>query len=332
MKEILLSHGGGGRETQELIRELFLKYFSNPVLNALEDSAILRVNSKIAFTTDSFTVSPPFFKGGNIGKLSIVGTVNDLSVMGAKPYYLSAGFLIEEGFPYHELEEIVKSMSDEANKACVKIVTGDTKVVPRGNVDRIFINTSGIGEVICEGLSASNLREGDAIIISGTTGDHGACIMAMREDIGFDIDMESDCRAMWDMVDMVLTNAIEVHAMRDPTRGGLSAVLNEWAAQSNITIEVEEESIPVKDPVSGLCELLGFDPFHLACEGKIVFAVSGNDKERALDIIRRHPAGKDAEAIGKVTLSSPGRVILKSSWGTRRIMEPPAGELLPRIC
>lgn len=332
MRQILLSHGSGGEETWRLIKELFIRYFCNPSLEALEDSAILNVNSKIAFTTDSFTVSPPFFKGGNIGKLAIVGTVNDLAVMGARPLYLSVGFIIEEGFPYDGLEDIVKSMSDEAEKAGVKIVTGDTKVVPKGNADRIFINTSGIGEVVYDGLSASRIREGDSIIISGTTGDHGACILAMREGLGFDTDLESDCRSMWDLIEGVLESGADVHAMRDPTRGGLAAVLNEWASQSGVCIEIEEDRIPLKGPTKGLCEILGLDPLHLACEGKVIFAVPDNYKDIVFDIIKNHPAGKEAQIIGKVTREISGRVILKSAWETRRILEPPAGELLPRIC
>lgn len=332
MKEILLSHGGGGEETWKLIKDLFLRYFSNPELSAMEDAAVLDINSRIAFTTDSFTVSPPFFKGGNIGKLAVAGTVNDLAVMGARPLYLSAGFIIEEGFPYHELEDIVRSMAEEADTAKVKIVTGDTKVVPGGDLDRIFINTSGVGEVIREGLSASKVKNGDAIIISGTTGDHGACIVALRDGIGLDVDVESDCRSMWDLVEGVLMSGADIHAMRDPTRGGLSAVLNEWARQSGTGIEIEEENIPIKDSVRGLCELLGFDPVHLACEGRVVFAVSDGDKDKALSIIKNHPAGRDAKIIGRVNMSNPGKVILKMPWGSRRIMEPPGGELLPRIC
>lgn len=332
MNKILLSHGGGGEELWSLIRNLFLRYFSNPFIDAMEDAAILRLDSDIAFTTDSFTVSPPFFKGGDIGKLSIVGTINDLAVMGAKPIYISTGFIIEEGFLYNELEEIVKSMADEAKKADVKIVTGDTKVVPKGDVDKIFINTSGIGKVIFKGISASNLKEGDVIIVSGTVGDHGACIMAIRDGIGFEMNMESDCKAMWGLIEDVLRNNIEVHAMRDPTRGGLSAVLNEWARQSGVCIEIKENSIPLKEPVIGLCEILGLEPLYLASEGKVVFAVSEKDAELALNIIKKHPDGRDAAIIGKVTKRILGKVLLKSEWGTTRIMEPPTGELLPRIC
>ncbi len=332
MNKILLSHGGGGEELWSLIGNLFLRHFSNPFIDALEDSAILQLDSDIAFTTDSFTVSPPFFKGGDIGKLSIVGTINDLAVMGAKPIYISTGFIIEEGFSYNELEEIVKSMADEAKKADVKIVTGDTKVVPKGDIDKIFINTSGIGKVIFKGLSASNLQEGDVIIVSGTVGDHGACIMSIRDGIGLEMDLDSDCKGIWGLVEDVLRNNIEVHAMRDPTRGGLSALLNEWARQSGVCIEIRENSIPLKEPVIGLCEILGLDPLHLASEGKVVFAVSEKDAELALNIIKNHPDGRNGAIIGRVTKRMLGKVLLKSEWGTTRIMEPPKGELLPRIC
>lgn len=332
MREILLSHGGGGEETWQLIKGLFFRYFSNPILNAMEDSAVFGVNSKIAFTTDSFTVKPVFFKGGNIGKLAVAGTVNDLAVMGAKPLYLSAAFIIEEGFLYSELEEIVKSMAEEARTAGVSIVTGDTKVVPKGSMDGVFINTSGVGELRYEGLSASNLRDKDVIIISGTTGDHGACIVSMRDGLELEVGVESDCRSMWDLVNEVLLTGAEVHAIRDPTRGGLSAVMNEWAAQSAVCIEIDENTVPVKDPVRGLCEIMGLEPFHLACEGRVVLAVSEKDKYRVLDIINGHSAGKDAAIIGRVSRANPGKAVLKTPWGTRKLMEPPAGELIPRIC
>ncbi|MCI0469051.1 MAG: hydrogenase expression/formation protein HypE [Nitrospirae bacterium] len=332
MDKILLSHGGGGLETWRLIKDLFFKRFSNPVLLSAEDSAVLKINSQIAFTTDSFTVNPIFFKGGSIGKLAVAGTVNDLAVMGAKPLYLSAGFIIEEGLLYSELEEIVKDMADEAEKTGVVIATGDTKVVPKGAADKIFINTSGIGEIVYDGISASNIKDGDAIIISGTTGDHGACIMAVREGINFEADIESDCRGMWDLVSDVINSGVIIHAMRDPTRGGLSAVLNEWAVQSDICLEVYEDSIPVKPPVRGLCELLGFEPYHLACEGRVVFAVSGADADKALTVLKNHPAGRGSAIVGRATMYKKGSVILKTSWGSSRIMDPPAGELLPRIC
>ena len=332
MKQILLSHGGGGEETQKLIKELFFKYFSNPILEKMEDSAVLETNSKLAFTTDSFTVSPIFFKGGNIGKLAIAGTVNDLAMMGARPKYLSCSFIIEEGLPFEELEEIVKSMAEEMKKTGVQIVTGDTKVVPKGSADKIFINTTGIGEIVYKGISAHNIEERDVILVSGTIGDHGACIMAQREGIELEGDIASDCASLWPLVEDLINEGITIKAMRDPTRGGLSAVLNEWAEQSNIGIEIEEEKIPVKDEIQGLCELLGLEPYTLANEGKLILAVPQEKAEKALEIMKNNVLGKDAQIIGKAISDYKGKVILKSPYGSKRIMEPPAGELLPRIC
>ncbi|WP_457623892.1 hydrogenase expression/formation protein HypE [Persephonella sp.] len=332
MKQILLSHGGGGEETQKLIKELFFRYFSNPILEKMEDAAVLDTGKKIAFTTDSFTVSPIFFKGGNIGKLAVAGTVNDIAMMGAKPIYMSCSFIIEEGLPYDELEEIVKSMAEEMKNSGVKVVTGDTKVVPRGSVDKIFINTAGIGEVIYDGISASSLDSGDVVLTSGTIGDHGACIMAEREEIDLEGDLKSDCVSLWSLVKDILDEKIPVKAMRDPTRGGLSAVLNEWAEQSNVGIEIEESKIPIKEEVQGLCELLGLDPLNLANEGKLIIAVPEEYAEKTLKILKSNPLGINGEIIGKVIEEYKGKVILKSPYGSKRILEPPAGELLPRIC
>ncbi|WP_293448836.1 hydrogenase expression/formation protein HypE [Persephonella sp.] len=332
MKQILLSHGGGGEETQKLIKELFFKYFSNPILEKMEDAAVLNINSKLAFTTDSFTVSPIFFKGGNIGKLAIAGTVNDLAMMGAKPKYLSCSFIIEEGLPFEELEEIVRSMAEEMKKTGVQIVTGDTKVVPKGSTDKIFINTTGIGEIVYEGISAHNIQEGDVILVSGTVGDHGACIMAQREGIEMEGDISSDCASLWSLVEDLINKGLTIKAMRDPTRGGLSAVLNEWADQSDIGIEIDEEKIPIKEEVQGMCELLGLDPLSLANEGKLILAVPEEEGEKALNILKSNPLGKNAQIIGRATSDYKGKVILKSPYGSKRILEPPAGELLPRIC
>ncbi len=332
MNRVLLSHGGGGKETQNIIKNLFFRYFRNPILERMEDSAILEINSKIAFTTDSFTVSPIFFNGGDIGKLAIAGTVNDLAVMGAKPEFISCSFIIEEGFLIDDLEKIILSMSKELEKTDTKIVTGDTKVVPKGMVDKIFINTSGIGKVLYNGISCHNIDEGDTIIVSGTIGDHGACILSQREGLDFNTNIESDCNSLWSLIKEVLDAGIKVKAMRDPTRGGLSAVLNEWAESSNIEIEIEEEEIPIKEEVNGLCELLGLEPYTLANEGKVVFAIDRSDVEKAIDILRNHPLGKDSAVIGVATKKSKNRVILKTSYGTKRLLEPPSGELLPRIC
>ncbi|NPA54142.1 MAG: hydrogenase expression/formation protein HypE [Aquificae bacterium] len=332
MNQILLSHGGGGEETQKLIKDLFFKYFSNPILEKMEDAAVIDIKGKLAFTTDSFTVSPIFFKGGNIGKLAIAGTVNDLAMMGAKPKYLSCSFIIEEGLPFEDLEKIVKSMAEELKKSGAKIITGDTKVVPKGSADKIFINTTGIGEIIYEGISASNLKEGDVIIVSGTIGDHGACIMAQREGIELEGELSSDCATLWPLVENLIDANITIKAMRDPTRGGLAAVLNEWAEQSGIGIEVEEEKIPIKEEVQGMCELLGLEPLSLANEGKVIIAVPEEEAQKAVEVLRKHPLGKDAQIIGKVISDYKGKVILKSPYGSKRVLEPPAGELLPRIC
>ncbi len=331
MRRVLLSHGGGGEDTWKLIKDVFLKHFDNQYLNKLEDSAILELNSKVAFTTDGFTVKPIFFRGGNIGKLAVAGTVNDLAVMGARPLYLSVSFVIEEGFPLEDLERIVQSMKEEAQKSSVIIVAGDTKVVPRGNVDGIFISTSGIGQVVYEGISASNIKVGDVVIVSGSLGDHGACILAERE--GFNIEVESDCSSLWDLIERVLSVGAEIHAMRDITRGGLSAVLHEWAISSKVSFVVEEENIPIKEPVQGICELLGLEPYHLACEGRVIMAVREKDAEIVLQSLREHPLGRDSVIIGRaVQVEKRLEVLLKTPYNTLRHLEPPAGELLPRIC
>lgn len=332
MDKIQLSHGSGGQQTNRLVKELFIKYFSNPVLDKMEDAATIEVDSKLAFTTDSFTVFPIFFKGGDIGKLAIAGTVNDLAVMGAKPMYLSCGFIIEEGFSIEDLEKIVRSMANELEKVGAKIVTGDTKVVPKGGADKIFINTCGIGKVLYDGISASNLEEGDVILVSGTVGDHGACIYAQREGIDLETDLHSDCNSLWDMVEKLIESGVEIKAMRDPTRGGLSGVLNEWAISSDVEIEIFEDRIPVKQEVLGICELLGFEPYNLANEGKVVVAVKKEYAQKSIDILRNHPLGKDSQIIGHVNKRGKGRVILKAPYGSSRIMDFPSGELLPRIC
>ncbi len=332
MKEILLAHGGGGEETRELIEKLFLKYFENPLLASMEDATIITEPQSLAFTTDSFTVSPLFFNGGNIGKLAIAGTVNDLAVMGARPRYLSCAFIIEEGFPVADLEAIVAAMGQELHHSGAQIVTGDTKVVPRGSADGLFINTTGIGEVVYPGLSVQRIQPGDAIVVSGTVGDHGACIMAQREGIELESDLSSDCATLWPLIEPILTAGLEVHAMRDPTRGGLAAVLNEWATGAGVGIDVEEARIPIRPEVMGLCELLGMEATSLACEGRVVIALPASQVEPLLNIMQQHPLGSGATAIGTVTADHPGRVILHTEYGARRILEPPQGELLPRIC
>jgi len=252
--------------------------------------------------------------------------------MGAKPKYISCSFIIEEGLPFDDLEKIVRSMAEELKKSGAIIVTGDTKVVPKGAVDKVFINTSGIGEVVKEGISAHNIEAGDVILISGTVGDHGATIMAEREGIEIGGDLASDCASLWSLVEDLIKAGIKIKAMRDATRGGLAGVLNEWAELSNIGIEIEEDKIPIRDVVQGFCELLGLEPYTLANEGKIVIAVAPEDSERALEIMKSNPLGRDGSIIGKATDEYKGKVILKSPYGSKRVMEKPAGELLPRIC
>ncbi len=330
MERILLSHGGGGKDTAELIKGIFMEYLSNPIIERFEDSASLTVEGELAFTTDSFTVSPLFFKGGDIGKLAVAGTVNDLAVSGAEPLYISVAFIIEEGFGIDDLRKILKSMSEELEKNSVLAVAGDTKVVPKGQADGLFITTSGIGRIVYDRISASSLEEGDLIIVSGTVGDHGAVILAHRE--GLDIDINSDCGSVWDMVKKVFEADAEIHAMRDPTRGGIAQVLNEWAEMSSVVIEIWEDKIPLKEGVIGLCDLFGFEPYHLANEGIVVMAVKEGDAERAVEILRSHPMGRNASIIGRVVGRGKKGVIVKTPYGTGRILHPPEGELLPRIC
>jgi len=332
MKRILLSHGGGGEETQKLIKELFLKHLSNPYLEELEDSALVpSPPKKLAYTTDAFTVSPLFFEGGDIGKLAVAGTVNDLASRGAKPLYLTLSFVIEEGLSFEELERVVLSVAEELKKNGALLVAGDTKVVPKGQADKLFIGASGVGEVIYEGLSSKNLKEGDLVLLSGTVGDHGASILAQREGIELETKIKSDCKSLWPVLEKVYKSGAKVRAVRDATRGGLSAVLNEWALASGKEILVEEAEIPVKREVRALCELLGFEPYHLANEGMAVLAVAPEDAEKVLSILRETEEGREARIVGEVK-GEGGRVLLKNPYGVKRLMEPPSGELLPRIC
>ena len=326
MKKITLAYGGGGEETNKLIKDIFYKNFSNEILESAEDSAVINLNGKTAFTTDSFTIDPIFFKGGNIGKLSIAGTCNDLAMMGAEPKFLSASFIIEEGFEFSDLEKIVSSMSNELNKIGAKIVCGDTKVVPRGAVDKIFINTTGIGEIIKDNISAHNLKIGDKILVSRDIGRHGSVVLAKR--FGVDSEIKSDCKVLWDEVKALINAGIEIKAMRDATRGGLSAVLNEWAEASEVGIEIDEEKIPISDEVLGLCEIFGFEPMDLANEGTFIVAVDNKDSKKALEILKNF--NSSASIIGEVVEGK--RVILKTEYGSKRYIDLPKGELLPRIC
>ncbi|WP_345976960.1 hydrogenase expression/formation protein HypE [Sulfurimonas sp. HSL3-7] len=332
MKVVQLSHGGGGEETNTLIRDLFYKHFSNDILIKAEDAAVLEVNKKIAFTTDSFTVSPIFFNGGDIGKLAVAGTVNDLAMMGARPLYLSAAFMVEEGFSFGDLEQIVESMAKELVKSGARIVCGDTKVVPRGSVDKLFINTAGIGEIEKEGISTLNLKEEDVIIASRDIGRHGATVLMARENLDVSADLQSDCETLWPAVEALIGGNIAIHAMRDATRGGLSAVLNEWAQSSRVCLEIEEDGVAICDEVRGICEMFGFEAMDFANEGSFVLAVAPADADAAIEILRRFDFCENASIIGRVTQKYPAKVVLRSNYGSSRFLDLPKGELLPRIC
>lgn len=329
---ILLAHGSGGKVSHRLIDDLFMKAFANPALNKEDDSAVLEGASRLAFTTDSYVVKPIFFPGGNIGKLAVCGTVNDLAMSGARPKYLSAAFVIEEGFPLSDLKTVVESMVKAAAEAGVDIVTGDTKVVERGGADQIFINTAGIG-VLADGVnvSASNLKPGDKVLISGSIGDHGVAVMSKRENLSFKTAIESDCAPLNAMTAAILNSGAEVHAFRDPTRGGLASTLNEFAAQSGVCVTIDEAKVVVAEQVQGACEMLGLDPYQVANEGKMVAIVSAADADKALAAMRGDKYGKDAAIIGEVTAGQP-RVYIKTAVGTTRILDMLIGEQLPRIC
>ncbi|CAM3723836.1 Hydrogenase isoenzymes formation protein HypE [Vibrio aerogenes CECT 7868] len=327
---IQLSHGGGGLETNQLIQHLFFRYFGNDILNRNEDAATLSFQGPVAMTTDSFTVSPLFFTGGNIGTLAVAGTCNDLAMVGAKPQYLSCSFMIEEGMALSELESVVASMSDTMNQTGSLIVCGDTKVVPKGAVDKLFINTTGVGEILRENISAHQIKPGDVILVSRDIGRHGACILAARESLRLEQPIESDCAVLWPVVEELLKQQVELHAMRDATRGGLAAVLNEWCQTSGIQMALEESAIPVDDSVRGLCELFGFEPYDLANEGSFVLAVPERHAQKALDVLQQFHS--EAALIGQVSAGTTNRPVLHSPWGSRRYLDFPAGELLPRIC
>jgi hydrogenase expression/formation protein HypE len=332
--KILLEHGGGGLLSNELIAEKFLPRFNNIYLECLEDSAVITIGShKFCFTTDSYVVSPIFFPGGNIGSLAVHGTVNDLAVCGGKPLYLSAGFILEEGFPVDSLDKIIQSMAEAASDSGVKIVTGDTKVVPRGAVDGIFINTSGIGIIEYPGtLSIKNIQPGDVIILNGTIGDHGAAIMKARENLGLVADILSDSAPLNDLIATILRTSPNIHCMRDATRGGLGAILAEIAKSAKVQIAISEHDIPVQENVRGVCEILGLDSLFLANEGKMVLFCPKADAPIVLAAMKSHKYGKNAAIIGSVGDMGKGRVVLKTSIGGERIVDLPTGELVPRIC
>ncbi len=330
-KTITLAHGNGGAENNELIKEVFYDAFKNEILEKSEDAAVIQ-NGTLAFSTDSFTVSPLFFNGANIGKLAICGTCNDLAMMGAKPKYLTCSVIIEEGFEVELLEKIVASMKEELAKNEAIIVSGDTKVVPKGSVDKIFINTTGIGEILYKGISSNNITQNDLILVNRDIGTHGATIFASREGMDMNSNLKSDCASLYPQVKALIDSGVKITALRDATRGGVSAVLNEWAKQSNVCIEVDEEKIPVCDEVKGICEMLGFEATNLANEGTFVLAIPKNDAAKAIEVLHTFSEASNACIIGTVTQQYSQKVVLNSSWGTKRFLDTPTGELLPRIC
>ena len=333
---IMLGHGGGGRLTSELVRNLFLKNFQNSHLKPLNDSALLLIDQKkLSFTTDSYVVSPLFFPGGNIGSLAVHGTVNDLAMSGARPLYLSAAYIIEEGFRMTELEKIVTSMAETARRAGVQIVTGDTKVVPKGMADGLYINTAGIGiHESPDPLGPHRIENGDAILINGTIGDHGAAIITAREEGFSESSITSDAASLNHLVQKLQNNAIKLHCLRDATRGGAGGVLAELADQAQVHLQIEEKAIPVTEKVRGFCEIYGLEPLYLANEGKMLLFCSMEDAEKALQVMRQDPLGRDAMIIGRVDKAEQpeGRVIIKTLIGGERIIDQPAGDLVPRIC
>lgn len=335
MEIITLSHGSGGKATNKLIDNLFYKYFNNEFLLQKNDSSVLPViNGKIAMSTDSFVINPIFFEGGDIGKLAVCGTINDICMSGAKPLYISVGFIIEEGLPISELEKVVQSIAKTANEAGVEIVTGDTKVVEKGSCDKIYINTTGIG-IIEENrayLGGDKVKNGDKIIISGTLGDHGMCIMNKRENLGFETSIKSDCCLLNKLIEDILSASNNVKVLRDPTRGGLATTLNEIIEHSNISMEIAEEFIPVKPEVDAMCEILGLDPLFIANEGKVVVIVDKNDADNVLNIMRQNPVGKDSVLLGEAINDGKNKLYLKTKIGGRRIINMPEGEILVRIC
>ncbi len=331
--KILLAHGSGGKLAHELVEKSFVKAFANSFLAKLDDSAVMDFNGKLAFTTDSYVVSPIFFPGGDIGKLAVYGTVNDLAMSGAKPLYLSLAFIIEEGLPQAELNEIVDSVQKAAQGAGVEVVTGDTKVVHRGSADKLFINTAGVG-IIPEGvdISGNKARLGDRVILSGTIGDHGIAVLSQREELSFSTQLESDCAPLGSLVAEMLAASSDIHCLRDPTRGGLATTLNELAKQSKVSIRIEEEKIPVREEVLAACEMLGFDPLYVANEGKLVAVVPARDADKILKAMRENHYGTGAAIIGEVKAEHPGRVVMKTCLGASRIVDMLVGDLLPRIC
>jgi hydrogenase expression/formation protein HypE len=333
-KNVLLAHGGGGELSHQLIKNMFASQFKNEFLEPLHDGAIFSIGgTRFAFSTDSYVINPIFFPGGDIGKLAVNGTVNDLSMCGARPLYLSSAFIIEEGLPMEDLWRVVLSMETAAKSAGVQLVTGDTKVVDRGKGDKIFINTSGIG-IIPDGIEISprHAKLGDKIILSGTIADHGIAIMSVREGLEFETQIESDCAPLNGLVETMFEASQEIHVLRDPTRGGVASVLNEIAESAEVGITILEDKIPVSEEVMGACEILGFDPLYVANEGKLLAFISPTAVDKVLAAMRTHPFGKNAVIIGEVVADHPGTVIMKTRIGGSHVVDMLSGEQLPRIC
>jgi len=331
MDKILLAHGGGGSKSAELIERVFQRFLRDPLLLEMGDAARLPGGPGRVFTTDSFVVKPLFFPGGDIGRLAVCGTVNDLAVMGAEPLYLSIAFIIEEGFPVASLQKILASIAGACRASGARIVCADTKVVEKGKADGLFINTSGIGRpVFKKPVHPGRVRPGDAIIVNGPLGLHGISVLTARGEFGLRASIRSDVAPLWGLIGTC--RALDVPFMRDPTRGGLAQTLNELAHGKKFGVRIDEVKLPIPRKVAAVCDLLGFDPLHVANEGKVVMVVARGDAEKALKILRRHPLGKDARRIGEITAAEPGRVVMATRAGSERIVMPPVGEILPRIC
>jgi hydrogenase expression/formation protein HypE len=331
---VQLAHGGGGRLMRELIEHLFLPAFENRALAERHDSAVVTLGAeRVAFTTDGYVVHPRFFPGGDIGILAVYGTVNDLAMAGARPAYLSVGFVLEEGLALEELCRITASMRDAAAACGVALVTGDTKVVDRGKGDGLFVTTAGIGLVPAGvAIHPRRVRPGDAVLLTGDVGRHGIAVLSVREGLAFETQIESDCAPLTALVAALLDAGIDVHCLRDPTRGGVAAALNEIALDGGVGIEITESAVPVTDAVAGACELLGLDPLYVACEGRMIAFLPAPEADRALEVLRAHPLGRQAARIGTVIEGGPGTVVLETRLRTRRLLDLLSGEQLPRIC
>lgn len=330
---ITMAHGAGGRQTSELIDQIFKAHFSNPDLTADDAAVLVPPAGKMAVSTDGFIVSPAFFPGGNIGKLSICGTVNDLACMGAKPLYLTCAFVIEEGFSMEKLEDIAAAMEKTAKEAGVRIVSGDTKVAGKGQVDGIFITTTGMGEIE-EGVQTSGdlAKPGDAIIVTGDVGRHGYTILLAREEFGIEAEITSDCAPLWGTVKAMMDQTHDIHVIRDATRGGVGTVLYEIAEQSNVGIRLDAAAVPVDPAVKGVCGMLGLEPLYLACEGRLVIMAPKEVAPKIVEVLKKGPYSQNAAIIGEVTEEQPGRVVMTTEIGTQALLPQPGGELLPRIC